>query len=198
MIRIGHKAISFVMMQYPLLTSVDLHRSKPLISLAPFNLASIVFRVRGIVMSQSILFSQPVTNNLSNRCRSPPSHRCLHFYTVNAWTYEEVVYEIRACWHGCWGPQICEVTCGGSPHLSCKLDQLKIRDYMDRRVTSPTWGSPPPCKQALKYILSLFVCVKKISTNQKRVAHNSVKQKNANNGNYNLWSTDTNSVKQIK
>ena len=168
MIRIGRKAISFVMMQYPLLTSVALHRSKPLISLVPFNLASIVFRGRGIVMAQSLLFSQSVTNNLSNRCRSPPPpHRCLHFYTVNAWTYEKVVYEIRACWHGCWGPQIFEVTRGGSPHLSRKRDQLKIRDYMDRRVTSPTWGPPPPCKQALKCILSLFVCVKNISTNHK-------------------------------
>ena len=44
---------------------------------------------------------------------------------------------------------------GGSPHLSCKRDQDKIRNYMDRRVTpprrvtSPTWGPPPPCKQAL-------------------------------------------------
>ena len=44
---------------------------------------------------------------------------------------------------------------GGSPHLSCKRDQIKMRDYMDRRVTppyrvtSPTWGPPPPCKQAL-------------------------------------------------
>ena len=44
---------------------------------------------------------------------------------------------------------------GGSPHLSCKRDQNKIRNYMDRRVTpprrvtSPTWGSPPPCTQAL-------------------------------------------------
>ena len=38
---------------------------------------------------------------------------------------------------------------GGSPHLSCKRDQSKIRDYMDMRVTSPTWGPPPPCKQAL-------------------------------------------------
>ena len=44
---------------------------------------------------------------------------------------------------------------GGSPHLSCKRDQIKTRDYMDRRVTppkgvtSPTWGSPPPCKEAL-------------------------------------------------
>ena len=48
-----------------------------------------------------------------------------------------------------------EVICGGSPHLSCKRDQIKMRDYMDRwvtspkRVTLPTWGLPPPCKQAL-------------------------------------------------
>ena len=54
---------------------------------------------------------------------------------------------ISACLHGGGGPQIGEVTCGGSPHLSCKRDQIKMRDYMDRRVTpskrvtSPTWGS---------------------------------------------------------
>ena len=41
-----------------------------------------------------------------------------------------------------------EVTCGGSPHLSCKRVQNKMRD-LDRRVTSPTWGPQPPCKQAL-------------------------------------------------
>ena len=46
-----------------------------------------------------------------------------------------------------------------SPHLSCKRDQVKTRDYMDRRVTppkkvsSPTWGPPPPCKQALNYAI---------------------------------------------
>ena len=45
---------------------------------------------------------------------------------------------------------------GGLPHLSCKHDQIKMRDYMERRVTpprrvtSPTWGPPPPCKQALR------------------------------------------------
>ena len=45
---------------------------------------------------------------------------------------------------------------GGLPHLSCKHDQIKMRDYMRgglphlRRVTSPTWGPPPPCKQALR------------------------------------------------
>ena len=70
---------------------------------------------------------------------------------------------VRACLH--WGgePQVGEVTrLGGvtrlpfwSPHLSCKQDQIKVRDYVDRRVTppkrvtSPTRGPPPPCKQAV-------------------------------------------------
>ena len=63
-----------------------------------------------------------------------------------------------ACLHGGGGPQIGEVTCGGSPHLSCKRDQFKMRDYMDRRftppkrVTSPAWGPPPPCIQALSLL----------------------------------------------
>ena len=63
----------------------------------------------------------------------------------------------RARLHGGGGPQMGEVTCGGSPHLLCKRDQIKMRDYMDsrvtqpKRVTSPTWGPPPPCKQALTY-----------------------------------------------
>ena len=29
------------------------------------------------------------------------------------------------------------VKCGGSLHLSCKRDQIKMRDYMDRQVTLP-------------------------------------------------------------
>ena len=41
---------------------------------------------------------------------------------------------VRACFQGDGGPQIGEVTCGGSPHLSCKCDQTKMRDYMDRWV----------------------------------------------------------------
>ena len=53
------------------------------------------------------------------------------------------------------GPQVDEVTCGGLPHLKCTRDHIKMRDYMDRRVTphkrvtSPTWGPPSPCEQAL-------------------------------------------------
>ena len=68
---------------------------------------------------------------------------------VNYKIYRNKICSLRACLHGGGGPQIGEVTCGGSPHLSCKRDQIKMRDYVDRRVTSPTWGPPPPCKQAL-------------------------------------------------
>ena len=39
---------------------------------------------------------------------------------------------------------------GGSPYWLCKRNQIKTRDYMDRRVTPPTWGPPSPCKQVLK------------------------------------------------
>ena len=61
----------------------------------------------------------------------------------------------RACLHEGGGPQVGEVTRGGLPHLTCKRDHIEMRDCMDRRVTrpkrvtSPTWGSPPPCKQVL-------------------------------------------------
>ena len=64
-------------------------------------------------------------------------------------------YALRACLHEGGGPQVGEVTCGGLPHLSCKRDHIKMRDCMNRRVTppkrvtSPSWGPPPPCKQAL-------------------------------------------------
>ena len=54
---------------------------------------------------------------------------------VNYKIYRNKICSLRACLHGGGGPQIGEVTCGGSPHLSCKLDQIKMRDYVDRRVT---------------------------------------------------------------
>ena len=44
----------------------------------------------------------------------------------------------------------------GHPIYHVNGNQIKMRDYMDRRltppkrVTSPTWGPPPPCKQALR------------------------------------------------
>ena len=62
---------------------------------------------------------------------------------------------IRAYLHGGGGPQVGEVTFVKLPHLTCKRDHIKMRDYLDRRVTppkrvpSPTWGPPPPYKRAL-------------------------------------------------
>ena len=50
---------------------------------------------------------------------------------------------IGACLHGVGGPQKDEVTCGWSPHLSCKRDQIKTCDYMDRRVTPPKRVTSP-------------------------------------------------------
>ena len=66
--------------------------------------------------------------------------------------------ESKGLFNGGGGPQTSEVKYGGSPYLSCKHNQSRMRDYMDRRVTppkrvtSPTWGLPPPCKQALSLV----------------------------------------------
>ena len=47
-----------------------------------------------------------------------------------------------ACLHEGGGPQIGEVTRGGSPHLSCKRGQIKMRDFYGQ-VGYLTWlGSP--------------------------------------------------------
>ena len=83
---------------------------------------------------------------------------------------------LRACLHGGGGPQIGEVTCGGSPYLSCKREQIKMRDYMDRRVTppkrvtSPTWGPSPTCKQALKVAFSVKTTLMSLGCNIPRNA----------------------------
>ena len=86
---------------------------------------------------------------------------------------------LTACLHGGGGPQAVEGTHLGwdnppvhtishmvtppPPPPSCKGDQIKITDYMDmwvtlpKRATSPAWGPPPPCKQALR-VVSKRVC----------------------------------------
>ena len=56
-----------------------------------------------------------------------------------------VVTCVSACLHGNGEPQVGEVTCGGSLHLSSKRDRSKMRDWMDRRVT------PPPCEQVCSW-----------------------------------------------
>ena len=64
-----------------------------------------------------------------------------------------------ACLHGGGGPRVGEVTrLGGVTRLSIQylifymIGRVTIRDIIWRgglRVTSPTWGPPPLCKQAL-------------------------------------------------
>ena len=64
-----------------------------------------------------------------------------------------------------------DVCVEATPHLSCKRDQRKMTDYMDRRVippkrvTSPSWRHPPPCKhcQALKHELQAIFLIMVIS-----------------------------------
>ena len=78
----------------------------------------------------------------------------LFFVLMNCrWKVSKVIFfnlltYFGACLYGGGGPQIGEVTCGGSPHLTRKLDQIKMRDWMDgrvtqsKRVTSPKTGVP--------------------------------------------------------
>jgi len=75
---------------------------------------------------------------------------------------------LRACLHGCAGPQVGDetrlggVTCLSIQSLILIWSRLHdkwgdhMRHFMDsrgtppKRVTSSTWSHPPPCKQALR------------------------------------------------
>ena len=113
-----------------------------------------------------VMYSRTSTNdNLSTRAALADSR-----YNDSCLNLSTTATSLRACLHGGGGPPIGEVTCGGSPHLSCKRDQIKMRHYMDRRVTpppkrvtSPTWGPPPQCKQALKRSLAFVPKVTMVS-----------------------------------
>ena len=73
---------------------------------------------------------------------------------------------VTACLHGSGGtPGRWVNTWRVTPHpaLTCKRDHIRTKDYMDRRftprkrVSSPTWGPPPPCKQALSAMIFLWI-----------------------------------------
>ena len=54
-------------------------------------------------------------------------------------TTTQLIPPVRAGLHGGGGPWIGEVTC--APRVTThKRDQIKMRDYMDRRVTPPEAG----------------------------------------------------------
>ena len=58
---------------------------------------------------------------------------------------------LRACLHAGGGSQVGEVIFGESPHKSCKRDHMYRRVTPPKRVTLPNWGTPPPCKLALRF-----------------------------------------------
>ena len=58
-----------------------------------------------------------------------------HQETTIIFRFFSICFTTGACLHGRGGPQIGEVICGGSLHLSYKRDKIKMRDYVDRRVT---------------------------------------------------------------
>ena len=57
---------------------------------------------------------------------------------------------LRACLHGGGGPQVGEVTRLSIQSLILIWSRLHDRWGDPTRVTSPAWGLPTPCKQALK------------------------------------------------
>ena len=73
--------------------------------------------------------------------------------------------EVRACLREGEGPQIGEVTCGGSPQLSCKRDQMEMRDYMTGGLP------PPPCKHALNIPQRLHVSYMSVRTTEEKLKH---------------------------
>ena len=46
---------------------------------------------------------------------------------VQATSYLMLDVQFRACLHEGGGPQVGEVTRGGSPHLTCKRDQITLK-----------------------------------------------------------------------
>ena len=177
------------------------------------------------VYAQLLLLLQPSVLWLSivtfNNYVKPPSVKVnfARIWCITNPTPTSLGYLTLKRWHGKIWPQLRGLPdvadrathLEGWPHLSCKRDQIKMRDYMDRRVTPPkrvtgrdpfnqnsnrshrekrttstggpvfsklfrldrtdplsfgqkfpeslvewiaptvpTWGAPPPCKQALK------------------------------------------------
>ena len=51
-----------------------------------------------------------------------------------------------------WGNPLVHILLLWSPHLSCKHDQIEMRDYMDRQVTPSKWVSSPPWGPSHLYV----------------------------------------------
>ena len=138
------------------------------------------------VYAHLLLLPQPTVLWLSivtlNNYGKPPGAKVnfARIWCITNPTPTSLVYLTLKRWHGKIWPQLRGVAhrathLEGSPHLSCKSDQiiLKMRDYMDRRVntlskwvTMPTWSPPPPFKQALKVSPAPFLQFQQLNHSQ--------------------------------
>ena len=107
-----------------------------------------------------------IWNNKKIKTFSGPSHykyfSCyvIYFFMQISWRQRTsammITVTVRACLQGGRWPQVGGVTRLSISSLILTWSRLHdkwgdhIRDYMDRRITSLTWGPPPPCKQALR------------------------------------------------
>ena len=76
---------------------------------------------------------------------------------------------LRTCLHGGGEPQTGEVTYDAGLHMAghptYHVNVLNIRDYMNmrvtppKRVTSPTWGPLPLCKQVINYLFWSYAII---------------------------------------
>ena len=127
-------------------------------------LANHVYAHLLLLLQPSVLWLSIVT--LNNYVKPPGAKvNFARIWCITNLTPTILGYLTLKHWHGKIWPQLRGLPSvadwathlEGSPLLSCKRDQIKMRDYMDRRVntppkwvTLPTWGPPPLCKQALK------------------------------------------------
>ena len=109
------------------------------------------FRSYWLLLSPPLLIAKCYSNWPALSTFEPNLYTCIRLHllwiTSNANELkcnDEFAYTLRACLHGGGWPQIGVVTSGGSPHLSCKRDQIKMRDYVDRRVTQQSGLPHPP------------------------------------------------------
>ena len=129
------------------------------------------------VYAQLLLLLQPSVLWLSiitfNNYVKPPRAKVnfAQIWCITNPTPTSLGYLTLKRWHGRMWPQLRgspsvadrATHLEGWPHLSCKRDQIKMRDYMERWVTPPkwvtipTWAPPPPCKQALKVSAAPFL-----------------------------------------
>ena len=108
-------------------------------------------------------------NKFSNETRPPPEMKLtpqnlqlLFFWNVYiGFPFPFTIFCLRACLFGGGGAQVGEVTRLSIQSLILMWSRWHVRWGNPPHVTSPTWGPPPSCKQALSRrhsVAKIFSC----------------------------------------